>query len=138
MSKWIASRAVWIPTIVLLLLTVGCSSGKSVSELTLSFRTAAGEALSGEVAWEGHVEAGGVDKTTSMPRLRSGYADYLSYRLIYFYDLWRHRGTSRSGNAYAWALVSPDSTDIVFVEVGVGGTSGDVLIVDRWDEIFCP
>ena len=138
MSKRIASRAVWIPTIVLLLLTVGCSSIESVSEATQAFRTTAEEALSGETVWEGHAEAEGVDKTTSRPRLRSEDSGLLTYRLIYFYDLWTQRGTSRGGNAYAWALVSPDSTDIVFVEVGVGGTSGDVLIVDKWDEVFFP
>lgn len=120
------------------LLLAGCSQSGTVSELTLVFRTTAEEALSGEIAWEAHAEAGGVDKTASMPRLRSGYAGHLPYRLIYFYDLWRQRGTSRSGNAYAWALVGPDSEDIVFVEVGVGETASNVLIVDRWDEVFLP
>ena len=138
MQKANASLAVSVMTILLALATTGCSQRESVSELTLAFRTTVNEALPGEIAWEGHVEAEGVDKTPSMPRLRSGYADYLSYRLVYFYDLWRQQGTSRSGNAYAWALVSPDSTDIVFVEVGVGGISGDVLIIDEWDEVFLP
>lgn len=78
MSNRIAKCAAWISTIALLLLAVGCTSGKSVSEPTLAFRTAAEEALTGEIAWEGHVEAGGVDKTASMPRIRSGYAGYLT------------------------------------------------------------
>ena len=124
--------------VLLAMLPQACSKREDGSELTQTFRTVAEPSLPERIAWEGHPESDGVDKTASMPRLRSGFTDHTHDRLVYCYDLWKQRGTSRSGNAYAWALLDEDTGEILIVELGVSGASGSLLVVDRWDEIFYP
>jgi len=129
-------RHIAVATLLLLaFLSSSCAKQTAESPVGLAFRASAELHLPEGIAWEGHSESRGVDKTSVMPGLRPAYLDYGQSQLVYWYDLWKQPRTGRSGNAYGWALVT-DESDIFIVELSICTVDGEVLAVDLWDTIF--